>query len=139
MTPAWLTVLTELQAQPLGARVTRLRGDIEAPALAGAIASTGLPSPGKLADWRFPPTASCMGLHVHEHADRWVAHLDRVHPECSGAEHLRVDAPAIFVTLSSAVGGAVGFVARGALGSAVGTLVGALLGGLLVLPGRTRE
>jgi hypothetical protein len=124
----WSDIEAQLEAAPYHQRVRVGLGELPHPRDAGARESTGLPAPGKIADWRFPPTASCQGLHVHQLADGWVAHLDQVHPACDPVEHLRVDAPGFFVALTSAAGGVIGSVARGPLGGLVGGLLGSVFG-----------
>ena len=105
----WAEVEAELAAAPPGAQASYGRDEIGHPGAAGAVAGVGLPR-GQLADWRFPPTASCRGLHVHEFAERWVAHLDQVHPACDPVGHLFQDAPIVLLAIGA----------------------GAMLGGLLV-------
>lgn len=132
----WADVRDALETMPRGEVVVVPRGGIAHPRAEGAARSLGWPR-GQIADWRFPPTVLCRGLHVHEYADRWVAHLDRVHPRCDPIEHLRHDAPAVLVSGAALVGGLVGvLVGRGRRGLATGFVTGAALGLALVQSAR---
>lgn len=96
---------------------------------AGAIEGTGLPR-GQSSDWRFPPAADCTGVHVQRFGELWEVHRDRVHPKCSGVDHLRHDAPGAWIGGGLLVGSLVGAL-KGR------TATGALVGGvaaLLTLP-----
>lgn len=133
----WADVLAHLEAAPAGTRRSFARAAMPHPREAGAVVGLGLPVAGKIDDWRFPPTGSCHGLHIHEHADCWVAHLDQVHPACDAVEHLRVDAPRVYIAAASALGALVGALARGTVGGIVGGLVGGLFGRLFTIPRST--
>ena len=91
----WAEVERYLEQIPRGTQYTIPKGVIVTPADAGAQKSVGLPV-GQAADWRFPPRPDGAGLHVHEHEDRYVAHLDAVHPEASTIKHLVRDTPKLF-------------------------------------------
>jgi hypothetical protein len=119
----WDDVRAQIEAAP-GSRVTLGLEGTPHPQEAGATRDLGLPV-GQLDDWRFPPAGDCTGMHVHRFADRWVAHIDRVHPACSLVGHVRADAPQLLVGVGLALGAAVG-----ARSGAVGCILGAVLGGL---------
>jgi hypothetical protein len=87
---AWSVIHDELARHPAKSVVCVRRGLIEHPAIAGAVRSSGL-NVGQLAHWRFPPDAHGGGVHVHEYAHEWRAHLDRVHPRTNLLAHFLVD------------------------------------------------
>jgi len=120
----WDEVRARLEAMPPGSRISLLRDGMPHPEASGARRDLGLPA-GQLADWRFPPGEDCTGLHVHEHAERWEAHLDRVHPACSLVGHVQHDAPQLLVAGGAALGA---FAGRSSL---LGMAVGAVLGGVV--------
>lgn len=121
----WAEVEAELARRPRGTWLGLSKLALPPPAIAGASRSLGL-NAGQRADWRFPPTVSCQGLHVHEHDEHYVAHLDAVHPACAPLGHLVADAP--LVALCGVLGAITGAACRGALGGAAGLLAGAALG-----------
>jgi len=123
---SWAEVEEQLASRPLGTILTIPRTAIEAPSVAGATVAVGLPR-GELRGWRFPPTVTCRGLHVHEFAEHYEAHLDAVHPACDLLAHARADAPELLVL--GLVGAALGLLAAGGRRSGRG-LVGAGLGAL---------
>jgi hypothetical protein len=126
----WADVRLQIEASP-GSRVAVDLG-APPPATAGARRDLGLPV-GQLADWRFPAAADCTGLHVHEHADRYEAHIDQVHPACGLVEHVRVDAPQLLVVIGALVGTGLGL--GGGTGRAVlGLVLGAALGAAFTRP-----
>lgn len=127
----WLAVLDYLRDAPAGESLAFDKATIAHPREAGAHVSVGWPT-GQLADYRFPPDSACRGLHVHEHPDRWVAHLDRVHPDCDVGEHLRRDAHGALLcggaVLGAVLGGTMTKKGSGALaGAGLGLLAAALL------------
>ncbi len=95
----------------------------------GAKRSTGL-SKGQLEDWRFPPDDAGQGMHLHKYHDHWSAHLDRWHPEANMIEHLRYDAPGVYMGVMGAVGGLLGFVLAPEKERVEYTWSGVLLGSL---------
>lgn len=111
-----------------GGTIDVLVADIEHPRKAGATSAIGLPV-GQSEDWRFPPDAACTGLHVQRFGDKWRAHVDDVHPDCSVVDHARTDAPVAWVGGTTIVGALLGHV----LGSSItGALVGATFGAATV-------
>jgi hypothetical protein len=123
----WAQVRAQLEAAPAGSRVQLLQLDAPSPELAGARRDLGLPA-GQLADWRFPPGPDCSGLHVHEHAGWYEAHLDQVHPACSLVGHVQADAPQLLVASGALVGawlGGGGGVGRLLVGLVLGAAAGA--------------
>lgn len=81
--------------------------------------SSSLPSlPGPA--YRFPPDASCRGMHVRTEGGDLVFHLDQVHPSCSILQHLNRDAPAWLYGIGTCCGGVVGYMAGGVLGAIAG-------------------
>jgi hypothetical protein len=87
--------------------------------------SVGLPE-GQAADYRLV-LADGAGLHVKDFGTHYEAHIDEVHPEVNAVEHLRRDAPGVFVVGGAALGAAIG---AGAAKSKEAALVGAAIGGL---------
>jgi hypothetical protein len=75
-----------------------------------------LPTPS----YRFPPDASCRGMHARTDGSEVVVHLDEVHPACSVLQHLNKDAPIWLYALGTGCGGLVGYVTGGALGAVAG-------------------
>ncbi len=129
----WADVRTTLERLPHGSQVFAAAGELVHPQAEGAQRSVGLPR-GQVSDWRFEPGADCTGLHVHELAGGWAAHLDAVHPDCGIVAHLQADAPEVLV------GGGVGLGALGGLvlgRSPAAVVLGALLG--LVVGGATKK
>ena len=95
------------------------------PRAAGMSPSMGLPE-GQIGDFRLAlPNGG--GLHVKDFGTHYEAHLDEVHPDVNLVEHLRKDAPGVFIAGGVALGAVVG---RSVGTSKDGTLVGAALGGL---------
>ena len=105
------------------------------PREAGALPSIGLPR-GQLRDWRFPPDSECRGLHVQEFEDRWEVHQDQVHPDCDPIEHVRRDAPVLWMLGGTALGALIGLALSE---KKEGALVGAGLGLLLTALTAKRE
>lgn len=58
-----------LEGLPAGTELPLSRESIAHPHAEGTVRSLGWPR-GQVADWRFPPTRTCRGLHVHEYPDR---------------------------------------------------------------------
>lgn len=87
---------------------------------------------GQRAHWRLvlPDGA---GLHVHEHARHYNAHVDRTDPQHSFVGHIRRDTPGIFAFSLGLLGALFGWwLARGrgaALGGGAGAAVGYLTAG----------
>lgn len=104
---AWTDVVAALRRIPPGVRAVMVVkiDELPTPAAAGAVRSLGFPA-GQFEDWRFPPEPDGAGLHVRRYEDRWIAHLDTVHPEQDLPGHLMRDAPIVWVggaTLGAAV------------------------------------
>lgn len=133
---SWNAVYSHLLHQPAGTVVPIAKTALADPRLCGAEVSVGWPS-GQSADYRFPPDATCQGLHVHEFADRWEVHLDRVHPSCDLLEHLRQDAPQALCATTTSIGAVIGGLAGRTLASALfGGGVGLILGLVVSAIGR---
>jgi hypothetical protein len=79
-----------------------------------------LPSPA----YRFPPDASCRGMHAHTEGSDVVVHLDQVHPSCSVLQHLKRDAPGWLYGIGTCCGGLIGYVAGGVFGAVAGAGLG---------------
>lgn len=123
----WTEVRATLEQLPPRAEVIVPLGAMPHPSVAGARRSVGL-ARGQRADWRFAPARDCTGLHVHEFATSFVAHLDAVHPACSVLGHLQADAPQVLVGFSAGLGALGGLVAgKSLVGAAAGALVGVIL------------
>jgi hypothetical protein len=101
------------------------RSAIAHPRDVGALEATGAPR-GQSSDWRFPPAPDCTGLHVEEFGELWEAHVDAVHPKCSGIDHLRHDAPQLWVSAGTIGGALLGLLADR-------PVLGAFTGGALAL------
>lgn len=125
---SWSEVERRLAAQAPGAVLVVKRTGIETPAAAGAVLALGLPR-GELRGWRFPPSITCSGLHVHEYADHYVAHLDQVHPACDLLGHVQADAPELLAV--GTVGAFLGFLGGGGVRRPGRALVGAVVGAVL--------
>lgn len=109
------------------AEVYVAHGLLPHPRQAGAMLSVGLPK-GQRSDWRFAPGPDCTGVHVHELADGWAAHLDRVHPACGLVPHLQADAPGVLLVVGSVAGAGLGLCAgRPLLGMLFGLVLGAAM------------
>lgn len=124
----WDEVIAELANERFSWR-HRLRvekGVLPHPLRAGMSVSVGLPE-GQNADYR-RVLANGTGFHVKDFGGYYEAHLDEVHPHVDFAEHLRQDAPHIYVRGAAAMGAAVG----GMLSKSwQGALAGALLAGII--------
>jgi len=123
---SWQDVVRALSHRPAGTILRVRKGILTHPRRAGMMASVGLPE-GQSADWR-KRLPGGRGLHVKVFGDHYEAHIDRVHPDVNPVEHLRQDAPGVFVGSGVALGAAVG-AAMGRSGAS--TAVGAALGGVL--------
>lgn len=86
----WVWIARELAARPARHTLRVRKRLIDHPVLSGAVRSTGL-DVGQIAHWRFPPDEHGRGLHVHEYANEWRVHLDRVHPARSLLGHFLAD------------------------------------------------
>ena len=125
----WAQVARRLVASAPGVSLAYAKSVLPHPRQAGAQVSVGLPA-GQVADYRFAPDSGCRGVHVLDYSDRWIVHLDQVHPDCDVVEHLRRDAPGIWHLGGTVLGAAAG----AALGKNSGAvLAGAGIGLLLAL------
>lgn len=88
----WAEVADQMRALPSLTFRNFPVASLPAPESEGAIKSTGWPR-GQSADYRWPPEHDCRGLHVERFDDRWEAHFDHVHPDCSLWQHLLQDSP----------------------------------------------
>jgi len=131
----WAGVAQQLEGLAEGARLAFAKPALPHPREAGALVSVGLPV-GQVADFRFAPDSACRGMHVQEYQDRWVVHMDQVHPWCDVLEHLRRDAPNAWCASGAVLGAAVG----AALGRSSGAaLAGAGIGLLIALASGEQE
>jgi len=111
------------------------KASIEDPASAGALRSIGIPR-GQTADFRFPPDASCQGVHVQDFGDAWHVHLDIIHPRCDLLGHVRADAPRLGAYASlAAIGGLTGGMVKGGKGALIGIVGGVLVATLFDFAG----
>lgn len=101
------------------------KGVLPHPLAAGMSRSVGLPE-GQDSDYRLV-LADGAGLHVKDFGTHYETHIDEVHPDVDIVEHLRRDAPGVFVASGAALGAVIG----GGVGSSKNsTFVGAAIGGL---------
>ncbi len=133
--PTWGAVQAAAEQRP-GASIRVDKGRLPHPLQAGAHRSHGLPV-GQVADFRWQ-LADCRGLHVHEFAEHYAAHIDQVDPSCNIFEHIRRDTPGLFVVGAAKVGATVGVLLGRSLGGMLlGAAMGAALGLVAVrIPGR---
>ncbi len=110
------------------------KGGLPHPRAAGLSRSIGLPE-GQSSDYRALLRGGA-GLHVKDFGTHYEAHIDEVHPDVDAIEHLRVDAPGVFVAGGVALGAVV---ARSLGASRDATVVGGVLGGLLAALVATRD
>lgn len=101
------------------------KGILPHPLVAGMSRSIGLPE-GQGSDYRLV-LADGAGLHVKDFGTHYEAHIDEVHPDVNVVEHLRRDAPGVFVASGAAFGAVIG---RTVGTSKDATFVGAAIGGL---------
>ena len=125
---SWYDVEYELRHHSSGALLKLPKGWLPHPRVAGMRPSVGLPV-GQSADYRLTLNDGA-GLHVQDHGDHYLAHIDEVDPDSSLFEHLRRDTPGMFVGGCSALGAVVGAAAGRSKAS---TAVGAAVGGLVAL------
>lgn len=126
---AWSQVLSALRPHPTGTVVRLPKHWLPHPADAGARRSVGLPL-GQTADFRWK-LGDCAGLHVRDFGGHYEAHIDSVDPACGLVEHLRRDAPQIYVGGAVAVGALAGVLLgkskeAAIVGAGLGALVGAV-------------
>ena len=118
---SWLDVVTVLNSYPWRTPLRLNKGILPHPEAAGMTLSVGLPE-GQRADYRLV-LQSGVGLHVKDLGAHYEAHLDEVHPEQDFFEHLRQDAPNVYVggavAMGAAVGGLLGKTWQSALAGAV--------------------
>lgn len=123
----WSDVILALWPPDATQRMRIPKNQISHPlATKGMKPGIGLPE-GQSNDYRLQLVPSNAGLHVKEFKNHYEAHIDKVHPAVNFVEHIRQDAPGMFVGTTAAMGALVG-VAAGR--SADAALVGALIGGL---------
>ena len=127
----WADVRVQLQP---GQFVVLPKAAIVHPRDVGAVESIGAPR-GQSSDWRFPAAPDCTGLHVQSFGELWSAHVDAVHPSCGGIDHLRHDAPQLWVGGNALAGGTLGALVDRPI---AGAIAGGLFG-LLTLPMRRRK
>lgn len=123
---SWQDVASILLREPVGTTLRFRKGLLVHPTRAGMTASIGLPQ-GQIADFR-GRLLEGRGLHVKDFDSHYEAHIDAVHPAVNPIEHLRQDAPAVFVGGGAALGAAIG-AAVGKSGSSAAA--GAAIGGIL--------
>jgi len=123
--PTWGGVVQVLQ-QYAPRTVCRVeKGVLPHPCAAGMKASIGMPE-GQTADYRLVLLGGA-GFHVKDFGSHYEAHIDEVHPDVNAIEHLRRDAPGVFIASGAALGAVIG---RSVGTSKEATLAGAALGGL---------
>jgi hypothetical protein len=124
---SWDQVRKELTQSPYHRTIVIPKDAIADPASAGALRSIGIPR-GQSGDYRFPPDASCQGVHVQDYGDSWHVHLDLVHPACGVLAHVRADAPRLgaYAALAGIGGLAGGVFGRGKRDVIVGLSAGIL-------------
>ena len=91
----WWVVIARLRKMPPGKELRLSKAQFAHPRQVGMRPSIGLPK-GQGADYRLRLNDGS-GLHVHDFGTHYRAHLDQVDPETSLIDHLRLDAPALFV------------------------------------------
>lgn len=132
----WANVARELAAHPPGTILRVPKWRYPYPVDAGAHVSIGLPL-GQSADFRWR-LAGCAGLHVRDYGAHYEAHIDQVDPGCDPIEHLRQDAPEVFLAGAGAIGALLGaLLGRSSEATIVGAGLGTLLG-IAALPEATR-
>lgn len=124
----WDEVVDQLADRPWRTRVRLEKNALPHPLAVGLQRSTGMPE-GQIADYRWL-LKNGVGLHVKDFGTHYEAHLDEVHPAVDAVEHLRQDAPEVYVggavVLGALVGGLVGRGGKGALVGAAFMGLGAL-------------
>ena len=126
----WNGVVRVLRGYPPRTAMHISKGILPHPRTFGMTGSIGMPE-GQLADFR-RVLANGQGLHVKDFGSHYEAHIDEVHPDVNAIEHLRRDAPGVFIAggtaLGAVIGKSVGTTANATLlGAAIGGLVAALL------------
>jgi hypothetical protein len=121
----WLQVAHHLKAKPAGTLFRLEKHQAQHPRDGGLHPSFGLPV-GQRADYRlgYP---KCGGLHVRDYGTYYVAHLDRVNPNCDPMGHILQDTPNL--AGGAALGALVGlFIGRTKEALLAGAALGAILG-----------
>jgi hypothetical protein len=131
---SWCNVIERLQVEPIGTvfRVPMLGLPHPAQLPQAFVAGMGLPV-GQKADFRATLTDGT-ALHVREFEDAYYAHLDQVSPHVAPLEHLRVDAPKVYIAVGAGAGGLAGLLLGRSTSVALRcSLYGAAIAGLLTL------
>ena len=128
----WDSIVSFLVIQPAGATFAFAKDGLPHPLDVGAVTSVGWPV-GQRGDYRFPPTATCSGVHVQDFGGEWRVHRDAVHPDCGVVEHVRQDAaPAWLLGGACACAALAAIAARKPGAAVVGALIGALVAAALL-------
>ena len=123
----WNDVLDALRTLPFRSERSVARQLVAHPStIPGFVRSSGL-AKGQFADWRYT-FDDCVDLHVREFHDVYEVHLDEVAPSCDLSEHVRVDAPEVYVAAGATTGAAIGALLGRSVG---GVLLGSMLGALV--------
>jgi hypothetical protein len=119
----WARVITTLQQYEPRTTARVEKGHLPHPLAAGMKSSIGMPE-GQTADYRLVLQGGA-GLHVKDFGTHYEAHIDEVHPDVNAIEHMRRDAPGMFVASGAALGAVIG---KSVGSSKDATIVGAVLG-----------
>lgn len=135
---SWQDVVDLLGEHPWRTRVQVPKGHLPHPQAAGMTPSSGLPE-GQVADYRYLLDGG-IGLHVKDFGTHYEAHLDEVHPDVDVVEHLRQDAPHVYVGGAVALGAAVGgLLSKDWKGAVAGAAIAGLLGAALAAAATTDD
>lgn len=124
MHESWRAVLEHLRKHGGELRVPRFQAPH--PASQGMRKGRGLPV-GQRAHWRLELPDGA-GLHIHEHARHYNAHVDRTDPGHAFVRHVRQDTPGIFAFCVGVLGALLGWWIGRARGAALGAGAGAAVG-----------
>lgn len=127
----WDDVVASLKKRPFRVAVRIEKGVLPHPQHAGMKRSGGMPE-GQIADYRLV-LANGQGFHVKDFGDHYRVHLDEVHPSVNFVEHLRQDAPKVYISGAAAIGAAVGaLLSRSSQGALAGAAIAGMLSAVLV-------
>ena len=136
MTPrSWTEVLSILRSYSPGTSIKVPKGMLPHPTTFAMQPSMGLPA-GQVGDYR-RQLVDGAGLHARDYGGYYLVHIDRVHPAVNPVEHLRRDAPGVFVASSAVVGSAVGgLIGRSKEAALAGAAIAGVAGLIVAFGGR---
>jgi len=126
----WQAIIRQVVSAPFGKEFQIKKSIVMHPVLIGFRKSYGLPK-GEIANWRLGlATGAC--IHVREYQNYFLVHMDEVDPGISLLDHLRKDAPVVYLAGCGAMASIAGYLLKGS-GKALEWGVGGSLFGIITL------